>query len=119
MVKSTRKSSKVLVKLEHNKKSKKSLPGSRATTTPHQIRKKEVKCRRNTPVDVIISAMESLNARNEGVPIEKLRAYIEKNFEIPCKRSEVTKKINTTVMFAVTSGILEKRHGLYYLRSSY
>lgn len=113
MVKSTRTSSPVLLKME-NKNSKKE---SKATTVPHQPYKKGPKSRRNTPVNAVIWAMETLNGRNRGVPIEKLRTFIEKNFEIPCERSDVKKKINTTVMFAVSSGILEKRHGLYYLKT--
>lgn len=116
MVKSTRPSSTVLLKIEDNKSSKKLQP-TKAATVPHQSNKKGLKSRRNTPVNAVIWAMESLNGRNRGVPIEKLRTFIEKNFEIPCDRSDIIKKINTTIMFAVSSGILEKRHGLYYLRT--
>lgn len=114
MVKTTRTSSKASSKIETYKKG---LQPTKATTTPHSICKKDLKSHRNTPVHVVIFAMESLNGRKQGVPIEKLRTFIDKNFEIPCKRSDVTKKINTTIMFAVTAGILEKRHGLYYLIS--
>lgn len=119
MVKSTRTSSTVLLKIENNKTySRKALQTAKATTTvPHQTYKKGLKGRRNTPVNAVIWAMESLNGRIRGVAIEKLRTFIEKNFEIPCERSDVLKKINTTIMFAVSSGILEKRHGLYYLRT--
>lgn len=116
MVKSTRKSAKVLLKMGNNKKSKKALHPTKGTTVPHQSYKKGLKSRRNTPVNAVIWAMETLNGRNRGVTIEKLRTFIEKNFEIPCQRSDVINKINTTVMFAVSSGLLEKRHGLYYLR---
>lgn len=117
MVKSTRMSSKIVFKIENNNNSKKSPLPSKAAT-PHQPHKKELKTRRrNTPVNVVIWAMRALNGRNRGVPIEKLSTFIEKNFEIPCERCDINKKIHMTVMFAVTSGILQKCHGLYYLRS--
>lgn len=117
MVKSTRSSSKIDLKMKNNNNSKKS-PLSNKATSPHQPHKKELKSRRrNTPMNVVIYAMRALNGRNRGVPIEKLRTFIEKNFEIPCKRCDINKKIHTTVMFAVTSGFLQKCHGLYYLRS--
>lgn len=113
MVKSTRTSSTVFLKMENNKKKY-----TKPTTIPHQPSKKEPKSSRNTPVNAVIWAMETLNGRHRGVPFEKLSTFIEKNFEIPCKRNDVNKKINTTLMFAVSSGILEKRHGLYYLKTS-
>lgn len=82
------------------------------------LSKKDVKGRINTPVNAIIRAMEILNGRNRGVPIEKIRTFLQENYEIPCKPEDVDKKINMTVKFAVYFGILEKRHGLYYLRST-
>lgn len=69
-----------------------------------------------TPVNVIIWAMEILGKRTRGVPIEKIRSLVKKHFVLPCRKRDIDKKIDMTVMFAVYFGILEHSKSMYFLK---
>lgn len=71
-----------------------------------------------SPVNVIVWAMEILGKRSKGVPLSKIRSLIKKHFVLPCKKIDVDKKIEMTVMFAVYFGILEQANGLFYLKNT-
>lgn len=70
-----------------------------------------------TPVNVVIWAMEILGKRTRGVPIQRIRSFIKKHFTLPCRKQDVDKRIDLTVLFALEFGVLEKRNNLYYLKS--
>lgn len=84
--------------------------------TDFKVSKEKGQKRAPTPVNVIIWAMEILGKRTRGVPIHKIRSLIKKHFVLPCRKSDVDKKIDMTVMFAVYFGILEKANNLFYLK---
>lgn len=84
--------------------------------TDFKVSKEKWQKRTPTPVNVIIWAMEVLGKRTRGVPIHKIRSLIKKHFVLPCRKSDVDKKIDMTVMFAVYFGILEKANNLFFLK---
>ena len=68
------------------------------------------------PVNVIIWAMKLLGNGTQGVRIDKIRTLIKKHFHLPCKKKDIDKKIDMTVMLAVDFGILEKCKSLFFLK---
>lgn len=68
------------------------------------------------PVNVIIWAMKVLGNGTQGVRIDKIRTLIRKHFHLPCKKKDIDRRIEMTVMLAVDFGILEKCNSLFFLK---
>lgn len=85
--------------------------------TDFKVAKDRGQKRAPTPVNVIVWAMEVLGKRTRGVPIQKIRSLVKKHFILPCRKQDIDKKIDMTVMFAVYFGILERSKNLFYLKN--